>query len=100
MRIARGNSWRGWRMLAAPAALALLVLFFPSAGHTQKKDAKKGTQRQSTAADRLTIDTSNLVWPQPPAIARIKFTTLYTGEKIDFKAIAAAPKKPKQSWMD
>lgn len=100
MRIARVNSSWMRRLIVAPVALALLVLFFPSAGQSQKKDAKKGTQKQSTAADRMAIDTRNLVWPQPPEIGRIRFSTLYTGEKIDFKAIAEAPKKPKQNWMD
>jgi DNA-binding beta-propeller fold protein YncE len=86
--------------LIAPAALALLLAFFPAAGQSQKKDNKKAQQQKSTKADRIAIDTSKLVWPGPPDIARIKFSNLYTGEKIDFKAIAAAPKKPKQSWMD
>jgi len=80
-------------------ALALLVASLPSAGQVPKKDPKKATK--STVNDRLNIDVSRLVWPQPPEIARIKFSTLYTGEKIDFKALAEAQtKKPKQSWMD
>ena len=29
------------------------------------------------------FDISKIVWPNPPAIARIRFLDLYTGEKID-----------------
>ena len=87
-----------WRLLLAPAALALLLVFFPSTSHGQKKP--KQTQK-STKSDRVAIDTSKLVWPGPPDIARIKFTTLYTGEKIDFAALAAKQaQKPKKGWMD
>jgi DNA-binding beta-propeller fold protein YncE len=101
MRIAQTNSWWSGRLLVGPAALALLMLI-SSTSNGQTKDPKKAPKKTSasTAADRLNIDTRPLVWPQPPSIARIKFSALYTGEKIDFKALAAAPKKPKQGWMD
>ncbi len=44
------------------------------------------------------FDISKIVWPNPPAIARIKFLDLYTGEKIDRSKFE--PKKKKQTWMD
>ena len=85
---------------AGAMVFAVALLLLPGAAQAQKKDNKKA-QQKSTKSDRLVIDTSKLVWPQPPDIARIKFLNLYTGEKIDFKAMAdAESKKPKQSWMD
>ena len=85
-------------MRNACAIAALLMATLPFAGQGQKKDPNAAPK--STVSDRINIDTRNLVWPQPPDIGRIRFSALYTGEKIDFKALAAAPKKPKQGWMD
>lgn len=39
------------------------------------------------------LDYSRIVWPQPPAIMRVKYMTYFAGEKI-------GPIKKKQSWMD
>jgi DNA-binding beta-propeller fold protein YncE len=91
-----GNDMRN----VCATALALVTLLFPLAAQSPKRDGKK-SQQKSTRSQRLVIDTSKLVWPQPPDIARIKFANQYTGEKLDFKAMAEAEsKKPKQSWMD
>jgi DNA-binding beta-propeller fold protein YncE len=76
--------------------LIAMLLLLAAASMAQKK-TKKAAAPQTPS--RMAIDTRNLVWPQPPDIARIKFLTLYTGEKIDFQA-QAQPKKQKQSWMD
>lgn len=43
------------------------------------------------------IDYSNIVWPNPPAIARIRYTTWYAAEKI---SQVEKPKTKKDSWMD
>ena len=80
--------------------LAAVLLLLPVAGEAQQKAAKKAKAQPSGTPSRIAIDTSNLVWPQPPAIARIKFSALYTGEKIDFKTIEQPSKKAKKSWMD
>ncbi len=83
--------------MSAKCLLAVLLLLLPVAGEAK---SKKAAAKQPPAPSRIAIDTRNLVWPQPPAVARIKFLTLYTGEKIDFKALEQPAKKPKQSWMD
>jgi len=44
------------------------------------------------------FDISKIVWPNPPAIARIKFQDLFTGEKVDPNLFAK--KTRKQGWMD
>jgi len=56
-------------------------------------DVKAGDQRVTAY-----FDVSKIVWPNPPAIARIKFIDLFTGEKIDPSLYEK--KKQKQKWMD
>ncbi len=43
------------------------------------------------------IDYSNIVWPNPPAIARIKYQAFYAAEKI---SQVETPKTKRQNWMD
>ena len=44
------------------------------------------------------FDITKIVWPNPPAIPRIAFQDLYTGEKIDPSLYTK--KTHKQTWMD
>jgi DNA-binding beta-propeller fold protein YncE len=44
------------------------------------------------------FDIAKIVWPNPPAIPRIAFQDLFTGEKIDPSLYAK--KTRKQTWMD
>ena len=44
------------------------------------------------------IDYSNIVWPNPPAIARIRYQAFYAAEKIS--QVAAENNSKKQKWMD
>jgi DNA-binding beta-propeller fold protein YncE len=43
------------------------------------------------------IDYSNIVWPNPPAIARIKYQAFFSAEKL---SQVEGPKTAKQGWMD
>src|SRR5208282_3776049 len=61
------------------------------------KKKKAGTPPPA-APPKLDIDTSKLVWPNPPNIARVRWLDYYTGMKID-RSPAPTTKK-KQSWMD
>jgi len=54
---------------------------------------------EPVAPKRIAIDTRNLVWPQPPELARIRFLDMYTGEKFDPK-ILEKPQKQKKNWKD
>ncbi len=86
----------------AAAALAMLLTLTLSApvfaGDDQKKKKKKtDASMEQKAAPKLEIDTSKLVWPSPPSIARVRYLNYYAGMKIDH---TAQPKKKKQSWMD
>ncbi len=43
------------------------------------------------------IDYSNIVWPNPPAVARIRYQAFYAAEKL---SQVDTPKTKKQGWMD
>jgi DNA-binding beta-propeller fold protein YncE len=77
-----------------------LMLVLPAFGQKKKNTApsdqpKLGDQRQVAY-----FDIKKIIWPNPPAIARIKFQELYTGEKVDPNQFSKANRKPKQKWMD
>jgi DNA-binding beta-propeller fold protein YncE len=76
-------------------ATALALLAVP----LMAGDKKKAKDSAPEAPKRLAFDITKIVWPNPPAIARIRFQEMYTGEKVD-PALLEKPKKPKQSWMD
>jgi DNA-binding beta-propeller fold protein YncE len=80
------------RTIVALAFLAVL----PVAAADKKA---KNSDPAPAAPKRITIDTRNLVWPQPPEIARIRYLGMYTGEKFD-PAILEKPKNKKKNWKD
>ncbi len=87
---------------AAMAIAVLLALLLASPLSTfadkQKKKKKKGhANTEQPAAPKPQIDTSKLVWPSPPSIARVRYLSYFAGEKIDY---TPAPKKKRGSWMD
>jgi len=77
------------------AALAFLTALPVTAANKKAKNANA----EPSAPKRIVIDTSNLVWPQPPEIARIRYLGMYTGEKFD-PAILEKPKHQKKNWKD
>jgi DNA-binding beta-propeller fold protein YncE len=89
----------GARKLPVVVLLALLLTSSAFAG--KKKDPapveqpKLGDQRSKGY-----FDISKIVWPNPPAIARIRFVDLFTGEKVDPNLFAKKAEKTKQKWMD
>lgn len=79
-----------WLVLAVLFGLALLT---PMVARAEKK------KKVSTApVTHKPIDYSNIVWPNPPAIARIKFQAWYAAEKISQVETETSTKKAK--WMD
>ena len=87
------KNWNGCgRKLLAGIALLSLTLAAPSALADKKK---KGAEAPKAHAP---IDYSNIVWPNPPAIARIKYTTWYAAEKIS--QVEAGNDTKKAKWMD
>jgi DNA-binding beta-propeller fold protein YncE len=81
--------------------IAIALLFVPSGFADKKK--KKGAEEPAPKAEKIDhsqIDTSKLVWPLPPDIARIKFVTELYGEQRPGPAPGQQAKKKKQGWMD
>src|ERR1035437_5710559 len=64
---------KGWLVFAL-----LLALASPSFAQKKKKDA--APQPKVSVLDR--IDTSKIVWPNPPNITRIKYLNYFAGEKL------------------
>ncbi len=84
------------RLFAALMALGLCGI----PAQAQKNSKKKGSATdQAQQPQRIAFDISKIVWPNPPAIARIKFENILTGQQIDWAGLQSK-QKPKQSWMD
>lgn len=76
-------------LISALFGLALLV---PISAHGDKKKKNQEPVKHGP------IDYSNIVWPNPPAIARIKYQAFYAAEKISQVDAENSTKKAK--WMD
>ncbi len=72
-------------------ALLCLGLAMPLSVFGAKK--KKDTPQKPPPV----IDYSNIVWPNPPAVARIRYQAFYAAEKL---SQVETPKTKKDSWMD
>jgi sugar lactone lactonase YvrE len=72
--------------------LAGLILLVPGDAFAAKK--KKKDENPKTPA---VIDYSNIVWPNPPAIARIRYQAFFAAQKLS--QVDTAPTK-KSKWMD
>ena len=84
------------RLVAALAALSLCSLPVQAQKHSRKNGSSAEQNQKPT---RLDFDIRKIVWPNPPAIARVKFETLFTGQQIDWTGLETK-QKPKMSWMD
>ncbi len=83
------------------SAIALLALVSVGTAHADKK--KLAPANTPKLGDQRTVgyfDVSKIVWPNPPAIARIKFVDIFTGQKIDPNKFSNKNAKAKQKWMD
>jgi DNA-binding beta-propeller fold protein YncE len=78
---------------------ALLIAVMTSGIPSQAKKKPSTDQSAATEPQRVSFDISAIVWPNPPAIARVRFQQILTGEKIDWAGLNTS-QKPKQSWMD
>ena len=83
------------RILAASVALCLGAGPAPA----QDNSKKKGASKQASQPTRIEFDIRKIVWPNPPAIARIKFENILSGQTIDWAGLQSK-QKPKMSWMD
>src|SRR6266436_3808664 len=94
------NSAGGSRI--SPTWVALLVVAVAVASASADKKPKKPAGRNSSEAQRIraSVNRDMLVWPNLPAIARIRWLDQLTGEPFDPDALTPAKGKKKQSWMD
>jgi sugar lactone lactonase YvrE len=59
---------------------------------------KKSNEPEKVTSFLERIDKSEIVWPQPPNVTRVKYLDYFAGEKLpDFNA---KPAKSKSQWMD
>jgi sugar lactone lactonase YvrE len=70
-----------------------LLLLAPGSAFADKKKNKKEEPKKIPV-----IDYSNIVWPNPPAIARIRYQAFYAAEKIS--QVEAGTNTQKAKWMD
>jgi sugar lactone lactonase YvrE len=70
-----------------------LTLLAPVSGFADKKKKAAAEPKKIPV-----IDYSNIVWPNPPAIARIRYQAFYAAEKIS--QVEAGSHTRKAKWMD
>jgi DNA-binding beta-propeller fold protein YncE len=87
------GSWRKWMLISVVSAL---VLALPLGLQADKK--KKADAAAEKDAKIKTIDYSNIVWPNPPAIARIKYKMWFSSDKQVRNYKGDVQKK--NAWMD
>ena len=75
------------------ALLLILILEVGSPFHAFGGDKKDSTPPKPPPV----IDYSKIVWPNPPAIARIKYKAFFAAQKL---SQVEPPKTKKESWMD
>jgi len=78
-----------WRSVLVGTMLGLALFAAKSAFADKKK--------KEPSKPPPVIDYSNIVWPNPPAIARIRYQAFYAAQKLS--QVETAPTK-KEKWMD
>jgi sugar lactone lactonase YvrE len=87
------------RLTPAIAALALLLAVILAAPFTANAGGKKkNADANTTTKAPPVVDYSNIVWPNPPAVARIKYLAFYSAEPL--KNLDKPKGNSKQGWMD
>jgi DNA-binding beta-propeller fold protein YncE len=82
-----------------PLLAALLIFVLGGLSMQAQQNSKKKGAAQDQQPKRIAFDISKIVWPNPPAIARVKFENILTGQQIDWAGLESK-QKPKTSWMD
>src|SRR5208283_1669230 len=85
------------RLAKLGPAVVLLFAFTLAAPFTADAGSNKKKAGAATAPAPKPIDYSNIVWPNPPAIARIRYLAFYSAQPLKD---LDKPKTAKSSWMD
>ena len=85
------------RLLTLGLAGFMALSLVPHAYGGKKKKAQPSEAEAATVAPEPVIDTTKLVWPGPPDIARIRWLQQFKGERV---TEPVQPVKKKQHWMD
>ena len=96
MRRVMTNTNGTWQHFIFAGLACALALALPLALHADKK--KKAEAAAANEAKIKSIDYSNIVWPNPPAIARIKYKMWYSSDK-EVRNMKGNVQK-KSAWMD
>jgi sugar lactone lactonase YvrE len=96
MHTISANPEQTWRKVLLVAMASALAMVLPLALHADKK--KKADAAAETDAKIKAIDYSNIVWPNPPAIARIKYKMWFSSDKQVRNYKGNVQKK--SAWMD
>ena len=83
------------KTIVALIAILVLVVMIPASVQAKKK--KPAADSKVKEELKVPVDTSKLVWPEPPNLPRIRYTNYFAGMKFE---TTTEDKKPKQSWMD
>jgi len=92
------NSKTRFTLVFLRAVLAFVLCSLASIAWADKKEKAPQTAQEETEAAEPKIDTSQLAWPRPPDIARIRWLAQFKGEPAP--AAPSASAKKKQKWMD
>lgn len=90
----RKSMQRGRKIAAVLVAFALVLAGTVSLYAGKKKNEKPAPEVKPNILDLL--DYSKIVWPNPPAITRIKYLDYFSAERFQPKT----GQKPKVAWMD
>jgi sugar lactone lactonase YvrE len=86
-------------LAAISSAMILVLATAPSAYGRDKKPkepAKESADQKVKSNPYEGLDLSKFVWPNPPAITRIRYLNYFSGEKF----VTKAESKKKSSWME
>jgi sugar lactone lactonase YvrE len=83
--------------IAALISIVALLIAAPGTAFGKDKKDKKGNKADAKPEKTWldVLDYSKIVWPNPPAIARIRYLNYFSGEKFKEKG-----EKKKASWKD
>jgi sugar lactone lactonase YvrE len=101
MQAVRDNSALRKTLMVLAVGMSLLATLPLSATDKKKNQPQPDDdQKKSSYVDRRkfweSLDLSKIVWPNPPAITRIKYLTYWSGEKF----VEKRQEKKKQGWME